>query len=848
MAGTVFFCCTDHRRATLRTTPNLNGIDFLEVDDLAPGELDPDEAAEYASLPLDERDRLLWQRRLTITFVNPLTAQHKTALTANHLRITGGERPDSRNIALAVMTVGADDVVLRASRSGDFSIYRLSLVTSALDATPPAGFDPLLAAVDFSFKVDCPTDFDCLPRHVCPPEVRPAIDLDYLARDYATFRRFLLDRIGALNPDWRERHAPDVGIALVELIAYVGDYLAYRQDAVATEAYLGTARRRISVKRHARLVDYAMHDGCSARAWVQVVLDDSMPAAGVLVPRVDPVTGVPSRFLTRVTGPASMDLETSDRAIATERPEIFEPLADIRLFKRHNRMEFYTWGAEDCCLPEGSTRATLDKQISTLAVGDVLILEEVVGPRTGEPADADPGHRHAVRLTEVSTGTDPLGGAGITHIAWGRADELPFPLCVSATVTDEKGAETVVTTGVAYGNIVLVDHGLTVVDDLPQAVPPATLARYHPPADRCDPDDADPIPPRFAPTLPRWPVSHTLPYDATEAAAAALRSDVRAAVPRVALTTATGAPWEARPGLLGSGPTAPDFVVEVEADDEAHLRFGDGRHGARPMAGTTFAATYRIGNGTRGNVGAGAIAHLASATPGIVGVRNPLPATGGTDPESVEEVRRFAPVAFRTQERAVTADDYGRMAERHERVQRAAGSFRWTGSWRTAFVTVDPLVGDDDTVEYDLGIAVTRHLERYRMAGVDVRVDTPRYVPLRIEMTVCVRRDYFRADVKQALLERFCSTVQADGRRGLFHPDAFSFGQPLYLSMLYAAAAEVDGVESVEVTTFERQGTPDPGPLAAGKLEFGRLEIARLDNDPSLPERGMFALTMEGGK
>ena len=163
-------------------------------------------------------------------------------------------------------------------------------------------------------------------------------------------------------------------------------------------------------------------------------------------------------------------------------------------------------------------------------------------------------------------------------------------------------------------------------------------------------------------------------------------------------------------------------------------------------------------------------------------------------------------------------------------------------------MTVDPLVGDDDTVEEDLGTAVTRRLERYRMAGVDVRVDTPRYVPLKIEMTVCVRREYFRSDVKQALLERFSSTVQPDGRRGLFHPDDFTFGQPVYLSRLYAAASEIDGVETVEVTTFERQGTPDPGPLAAGKLEFGRLEIARLDNDPSLPERGVFSLTMEGGK
>ena len=69
-------------------------------------------------------------------------------------------------------------------------------------------------------------------------------------------------------PDWRERHVPDLGIALVELLAYTGDYLSYYQDAVATEAYLDTARRRISVRRHARLVDYPMHEGCNARAWV----------------------------------------------------------------------------------------------------------------------------------------------------------------------------------------------------------------------------------------------------------------------------------------------------------------------------------------------------------------------------------------------------------------------------------------------------------------------------------------------------------------------------------------------------------------------------------------------------
>ena len=140
-------------------------------------------------------------------------------------------------------------------------------VAAPLGERPP-GFDPLLAAVPFSFKVDCPSELDCaaardlpgaaaagaghrLPRQglreLPPADARPAV------RDHA---------------GWRERSPADLGIALVELLAYVGDHLSYYQDAVATEAYLGTARRRMSVRRHARLVDYAMHDGATpAPGW-----------------------------------------------------------------------------------------------------------------------------------------------------------------------------------------------------------------------------------------------------------------------------------------------------------------------------------------------------------------------------------------------------------------------------------------------------------------------------------------------------------------------------------------------------------------------------------------------------
>src|SRR5207237_3767818 len=59
-----------------------------------------------------------------------------------------------------------------------------------------------------------------------------------------------------------------------------------------------------------------------------------------------------------------------------------------------------------------------------LEVGDVLIFEEVLGPRTGEAADADPVHRHAVRLTKVQPGVDTLFDLPILEIEWAREDAL----------------------------------------------------------------------------------------------------------------------------------------------------------------------------------------------------------------------------------------------------------------------------------------------------------------------------------------------------------------------------------------------------------------------------------------
>jgi hypothetical protein len=157
------------------------------------------------------------------------------------------------------------------------------------------------------------------------------------------------------------------------------------------------------------------------------------------------------------------------------------------------------------------------------------------------------------------------------------------------------------------------------------------------------------------------------------------------------------------------------------------------------------------------------------------------------------------------------------------------------------FVTVDRFGGRDIHQDFEKGLRGC--LERFRMAGQDLEVDGPRQVSIEIEIAVCVKPGYFFSDVQKALLEVFSNRTLPDGRRGVFHPDNFTFGQAVYQSSLIAAAQAVTGVDSVVVKKFQRQRLDSNAALQAGKLELGRLEIARLDNDPNFPERGSFKVT-----
>jgi hypothetical protein len=857
----LYFCCDERRRAAVADAKSkLNGIAYLEVHD-GPG------------VPDAER-----QRRL---FVHCLKADGVAGLNKNNVVIEGGDR--IRNVKVTAAKVDpADDhlLVVEVDQPGDFSTYVLRLVSSPSDPTPPDPFDVLLSAVDFSFKVECSNEFDCAPVRECPPEPEESPEVQYLAKDYATFRRLMLDRLSAIAPDWQERNPADLGVALVELLAYLGDRLSYQQDAIATEAYLGTARSRVSVRRHARLVDYFIDEGRNSRAWVQVLLAEKRaPAEGLVLKRVEAGTGVRTRFLTRFVDAPRVQDSDLPAVLRDFAPEVFEPLHDAYLCPSHNEIQFYTWSDAACCLPKGATRATLADDPANpvrLRKGDVLVFEERLGPRSGLEPDADRSHRQAVRLTYVRPEatvvivdgvetrtpggplTDKLTGQGVVEIGWDKADGLAFPLCISAVTDDEHGGDLVKGISVALGNTVLADHGRTVTGESLGVVPDAT--RFMPApvqqgldaADACKPAPLVPVPPRYRPGLAQAPLTHAAVYDSGAPARYGLAPLDPATYPAITLHGDTdGEPsvWISERDLLNSKDDDERFVVEIESDGTARLRFGDDRNGKRPDSGTAFTADYRVGNGLKGNVGAEALHHFiagGSAADALDSVRNPLPASGGREPESIEDVRQAAPEAFKTQRRAVTTKDYSDVAGRLDGVQQATARFRWTGSWRTIFITADRLGGDPMDAAFET--AMRDFVEPYRMAGQDLEVDGPVPVALELALHVCVQPGHFRSDVKAALVQLLSKRTLPDGRRGVFHPDNFTFGSTLYLSTILAACQAVPGVESVDATVFRRRGAHGEAVPASGKLTFGWLEIPRLDNDPNFPERGLVTLALDGGK
>ena len=760
--------------------------------------------------------------RLIVTFLTPITPSQQVYLTSSlSYTLTGGQRLFPRILAAALpgpsSPPGPDNqsVVLTLNSLGDLSIYTLTVNGPDID--------PFFSSAKLRFRLACDDPFDCSTPTVQPaPQAEMAVAIDYLTKDYAGFRQALLDFIPTRLPAWTEQNEADLGMMLVELFSSTADNLSYMQDRVANEAFLDTATQRRSVAGHLALIGYQMDDGASACTWLQFQVNSAQALLA--------------------------GFKVSNNPSASDDPIIvFETLADAQLDPASNHMSLYDWGNANCCLPKTQLSAALAGNFDQLKIGDYLIFDGGSDQRDVVRLTADP---QTVQVASSLITSPPLSVV-VTLVSWGPNTPLTHDYCVSSSTV--------------RGNVVPATQGETVFEtlrllsDQDKASADAAIAK-RPAGARV---------PRQRLTLQQAPLAHldvsTLALGQPAGTATSLQPSNGSFTARPTLSVSTlqltvdGTPWQEKTSLLDSG--ANDTVFRVEMDDlgDATVVFGNGVFGLQPPETSTVLASYRVGGGSIGNVGADSLvlARPTGAAPWLSSVTNPLPATGGRDWESRDHARRVAPASFHQPVVAVSAADYQAAAASFvdssgkAAIQRANASFLWTGSWLTVTLTVDPL--GTEGLTSDLEQQLSDYLNTKRLSGYDIQISGPIYVPVDLALQVSVATGSQQSDVLQALLQVFSSSTLPDGSNGFFHPDNFTFGDNLYASRIYAAAMAVPGVRSVTIARLARSHAAQPAQetslnLAQGFLSVGVDEVIRLDNDRNFPENGTLAVTSSGAQ
>lgn len=263
-----------------------------------------------------------------------------------------------------------------------------------------------------------------------------------------------------------------------------------------------------------------------------------------------------------------------------------------------------------------------------------------------------------------------------------------------------------------------------------------------------------------------------------------------------------------------SGPDSRHFVVNIDENDLASVRFGNGTQGAAPPNGSAIAATYKTGGGINGNVAAATLVILDGSfrdqSNNLVdlSVTNPLAAVGGADREGLEEAKARAPLTLRQLgDRTVTKDDYVAHAEDVPGVDRAQALGKSDDPGLLANeveINIVPQGGGlpSQQLKDDVKEAVT--VTKPNTIGITVKVEDPSFNTIAITADITLEENAVEATVDQAIrdaLEDFFQPLNDD----LTKNEGIDFGSvrpEVQFKDLYVLVGSTPGVDDVDKATF----------------------------------------------
>ncbi|MEW5787781.1 MAG: baseplate J/gp47 family protein [Pseudomonadota bacterium] len=805
------------------------------------------------------------QALLEVFFINALhvdaillQAGASEAAAGSTFVVKGGQRlragPGAGQVRCTAVAAGQNDgngdpisLVLTVEPIGDYSTYRVELVFD------PAFIDPFFAELPFKFRPGCFTGHCAPPANPGRPRL-PAPAIDYLAKDYDSFRHTLINAMMERVPGWQVSSEADLDQTLLDLFAAAADELSDFQDRVMNEAWLATCRQRVSLARHARLVDYHLHQGNQSSTWLALELDPVAPSFSLDEELLAWAGG-------RAEGAERLWFATRETGLDPARRTLLDPLL--------NSLRLHTWSGAQPGLAAGATQADLVSD--QLGAGQAeaeqlrdwirdgtlarLLIEEKLNPLTGQLPGRNPRKRQLLRLVSgdgLAAGDlaareifDPLTNTWLVRVNWRAEDALRQDYAFE-TVCPVLGS--VANVSAFHGNLLQVHQGLPV------------STHFHEPG---SPLPAGSDTERHA-WFRRWSLygeERGVLCELPDSPLAYLPTPAGGEVPpRSTLTVSVEPPggaeesWDEVISLVHSDDTAENgdhFAVETDERSRSRLRFGNGVNGRSIPPGAIVHCRYQVGGGATGNVGANSVVDFLPLSgplvDAIVAVWNPFDVSDGRDPEPVEKVVRHAPEAFRARQlRAVTLADYEKRAMEVPGVARAVARYAWTGSWRTVRIALDP--AGTDLLDPDLAQAAAEHLEAVRLIGEDLEIRPPRFVPLAIEVDLCLHPDFWVEDVRWELEQAFSAGWTGDGGMGFFHPDAWTFGQALHRSQIEGRLAQVAGVDHAVEIRMRRFNLPPPAVAAPDMLEAAFDEIFLVKSDPDHREQGYITFNLGGGR
>lgn len=277
-----------------------------------------------------------------------------------------------------------------------------------------------------------------------------------------------------------------------------------------------------------------------------------------------------------------------------------------------------------------------------------------------------------------------------------------------------------------------------------------------------------------------------------------------------------GVRWQEAPRITAMASKDRSYLVRRGDDGSAAVQFGDGSHGARlPSGQTNLEARYRVGIGAEGNLDTGQISLLLTRPLGVKEVSNPVPASGGSDPESLERARRNAPLTVLTLDRIVSLQDFEDFATAFTGIGKAQAVWLWNGESRLVHVTVSGIAGEDIDPASALYRNLAQAIDAVRPAHQLLRLEPGRSLLFGLAAKIRVNGGY---DADKVLASARSALQQAFGF------EARSYGQSLSGSELLAVLQAVAGIQWVDLDSLHlKDGTQVT--VAAGP--DGRLRARR---------------------